>query len=200
MLRAAQAQQAQAAAQPVRKGLTMAELERDMLLARQAQVPVAPQQPPHQQLPPFHGGPPPPGFQQPDASPFAPIIPFQQQQQQGPPPPGFPILPSQGHGRHPSAAASPLPPRFQNPQPASAPATKSAFSLADMFPALPGAGLEPLPATAMLGELVGADEEMRAAVKEEMDRKIREQERLEEKRKRRAWKIQGMVRSTSPTC
>lgn len=80
----------------------------------------------------------------------------------------------------------------QGPPPPSGPA--SSFNLADMFPALPGQSLAANPSTELMGALVGLNAEQQAEVKHELERKIKEQERADEKRMRKARKIASMVR------
>lgn len=63
-----------------------------------------------------------------------------------------------------------------------------------MFPALPGQSSKAAASTDLLGALAGLNEEEQAAVKGELERKIMEQEKADEKRKRKAWKIASMVR------
>lgn len=113
----------------------------------------------------------------------------------------------QGHPQLPRQTSSPFPPsalsqsqiqqqqQQQQTQPRPAPlASTGSFSLADMFPALPGQDASATnPSTDMLGALAGMNEEERAMVKNDMERKILEQEKADEKRKRKAWKIAGMV-------
>ncbi|CED85194.1 Uncharacterized conserved protein [Phaffia rhodozyma] len=110
-------------------------------------------------------------------------IQLQQQNQHG-----FPgeIDPQQAVSNQGPPGLGPGPPREQG--------AGGAFNLSEMFPALPGQKDAPVAAsTDLLGALVGSNEQEQAFVKEELERKIREQERADERRMRKARKIASMA-------
>lgn len=180
---------------------------------------------PQQQLPgqgsPFTGNQYtlPPHLQQrqpPQGQPMAGFPLAQQQQFQGPPHLGSPL---QGQAQpvnlglmdqsplpsRPQPSLTSGPPQQLEPQGLQPPSQQQrpppSFNLADMFPALPGQdGRAPSSTTDMLGALAGLNEEEQALVKVELERKIVEQEKADEKRKRKAWKISRLVLACSLIC
>jgi DNA topoisomerase 2-associated protein PAT1 len=147
--------------------------------------PQQPQQPYQNQIPPSNHA-------------YSSPQPFSVQPRQNPNvPPPFPSSPAQAQAQAqrqspPHQQQQQQPQQQRRPGP---PQPTSSFSLADMFPALPGQEQSRAadPSTDVLGALAGLNEEERAMVKSDMERKIVEQEKADERRKRKAWKIAGMA-------